>query len=102
MKVVVMDEVMKMRRVIGLQSLIHRFLSAPPQRSGSLQSLEKQKELSKTEKSFGHKNQRSQSKLKEMSLFKNILQFRRKFCTTNTQNVLVIKKTVNIFISQTH
>lgn len=45
MTAAVMDVVMKMRRV----SLTRRFLSAPPQCSGRLESLEKQERLSKME-----------------------------------------------------
>lgn len=45
MTVYATDGVMKMRRVIGLQSVTHRFHSAPPQCLGNLQSLEKQERL---------------------------------------------------------
>lgn len=50
MTMAVMDAVRKMRIVIGLQSLTHRFLSAPPRSSGSLQSLEKQERLGNMKK----------------------------------------------------
>lgn len=54
----VMDVVMRMRTAKGLQSQIRRFLSAPPQYSGSLQSQEKQERLSNMENVLKIRNHR--------------------------------------------
>lgn len=58
----VMDVVMRVRTVIGLQSQIRRFLSAPPQYSWSLKSLEKQERLSDTENVSKIRNHRKSFK----------------------------------------
>ena len=97
----VMDVVMRMRTAKGLQSQIRRFLSAPPQYSGSLQSQEKQERLSNMENVLKIRNHRVSF---EKCPFLEIDTFQCKFYKGNIQNasmlVLVSKKDIYHLISQ--